>query len=222
MRHWQLGSCRQLLHPLAIRAPRNHTRGFPFDFAQIGADRQSCSPSPVPMAASPPPTTQPQQPLSATSLEYQQAPQNLEPNQHQEHDNESYDLYDFSAWGVTNLINNPNQPTSNNAFDVTSPTYDYSQTIPYPSPTYAYPRQPLTYHLYTAPPPPSLPPRFSSQIICERNYMLGQRRFMVVADLEVIPDCQRSCTAITRWHRWRVSVGRGGSLGVGTRRCTEL
>jgi hypothetical protein len=90
-----------------------------------------------------------QSPLSAESL-----PTSVEGRaQPREHEYDPYNPYDFSTWNLDTA-----GQASLEAFDGAANPFDYDPTLTYPTPAFTYTRQPLIYHLYTAPPPTTFAP----------------------------------------------------------------
>jgi PAB-dependent poly(A)-specific ribonuclease subunit 3 len=120
------------------------------------------SPSPAPVAPTPPPVqasqSQPQFPLQVESPVDQVETQ----TQFLEQDHaDLYDPYDYTPWNVAG-INAASGSTQFNLdnYDGAASAFDYDPTMTFQAgPSYAYPpRQQLSYHLYTAPPPSAFAP----------------------------------------------------------------
>ena len=103
--------------------------------------------SPAPIVAPSPSQLRQQPEYNEEQAEIQRQPQ--------EHDSDPYDPYSYSSWNVNDL--NSVAPIQN-PYNDTGHAFDYDSTVPYTSTTYNYPRQPLSYHLYTAPAPSTFAP----------------------------------------------------------------
>jgi PAB-dependent poly(A)-specific ribonuclease subunit 3 len=89
-----------------------------------------------------------------TSLPAESLPNSVEGRvQTQEHDHDPYNPYDFSPWNLDTT-----GQASLEAFDGAANPFDYDPTLTFPTPAFTYTRQPLVYHLYTAPPPTTFAP----------------------------------------------------------------